>query len=936
MPPCIVTKMEINYCAGVLRASTFGRGIWETPLYRDTTIIPYPTTRITTNTHWNTDKYHKTSIIIDSNATLFLDTMTLYMPKNGEVIIMPGGKLVVDSSTITNGCEDCMWNGVRVVGYPNQSQLITQQGSVELLNSTIEHARVGIANHSSDGLAFQSTGGIVEAENTTFRNNARAVELEPYKYKTSYGVSLINYKAEFTQCVFELDDNFKGGIVDSFRSHVAIRDVRGSLFIGCEFYNRYTGTEYAGMGDGIRASNSKLYVRAYCDPNVSPCTYQKSQFRGLRTGIWIFGDGIEENTATLIDRAVFDSCAVGIHLLSSGNTMMTRNSFTVGNGAHINLHPVWDCYKNIGIWTDGSDAFIAEDNEFVGVTHAGQQSGHQNYGTLVDDSYVHPGVSTTIYNNTFDDLDYACLARGVNSNSQPRGPSYPDLYGLVYKCNSYDGNDTDIIVGYLDHPSNVIENIMEYQGVPDTSAGNVFLSTSSTSHLLSIPSYPMITYWHSGGSTEPNVNTSYPFIKMTATTAIDCSSRYPGSGGTNDVPMNSGGLGNAKNHFFVYRDLKQTEQADLDALIDGGDTEGLLDDIANWTQSDSTTVISTLLGYSPYVSVDAAMAVADANLLFQSSLIEILEENPEILKYEGFLEHLQYNIPNPLNGTQIDDLRTASESPSERSEYEANIVSYTASTSWYGNQVLYHYLLDTSATFIDSIPAWLDTLNTLNAAYKKVAHYAGLGDYTTAATVLSDIPNNFTMSDDEQNYYSLYNDLWDLLEDIRDDDRDILSMTSTEYDALVAIGEDENAVGKGIDNTVKGIRDQIDQGYGLPCDFNPIAIPNPKPGKNQNNTNNNQFNNRRLNKLASQNDFVIAYPNPANEQVTFEYEYQNVRSGLSLTVANSTGQVIKTINLRSYKGKTQWITDSVPSGVYIYELRDGESKIDVGRIVITK
>jgi hypothetical protein len=40
MPIVIVNELEIQYGAGVLRAATYGRGIWETPLNNTTGIQP--------------------------------------------------------------------------------------------------------------------------------------------------------------------------------------------------------------------------------------------------------------------------------------------------------------------------------------------------------------------------------------------------------------------------------------------------------------------------------------------------------------------------------------------------------------------------------------------------------------------------------------------------------------------------------------------------------------------------------------------------------------------------------------------------------------------------------------------------------------------------------------------------------------------------------
>lgn len=941
-PNVYVTQLAINNCEGKLYASTYGRSIWATDL-SENSFSATPTEVITTNTTISSDRYINTGILVKSGNTLLINntggvTTNIFMPKNGRIVVEKGAKLIVDGARITNGCEGCMWEGIRLEGDITSSQLAANQGSVELKDATIEHAKIGVANYGPGDYVsgILNTGGIIKAENTIFLNNARAVELEEYRYKTSYGVLLRNYKAEFTKCIFEINDDYKGDTTNKFYSHVSVRGVNGVRFFGCDFYNRYTGDEYDGAGDGIRGTNSGILVRAYCDPNVSPCIYDRSQFIGLRNGIWLHKEVFSTNTS-LIDRSDFDSCGVGIYLSAEWRTRITRNFFSIGNGHNVHLDPVWDCYKNIGIWTNHTRTPLIEDNEFEGVSHGAQHADHQNYGTLIDNSCTDVVENTNIYHNDFHDLDRACVARGVNSDSWRFTNS--QTKGVRYYCNSYEDNTTDILIAsHDDNPVTMEQSIADYQGSMTEAAGNLFLS-GGTNHFLNVflnPNPQNHYYHHFNNSNDPNINSSYPFVKSSTINANSCTSNYPESGGIREVPLSSGALTNAKNNFFVFRDSFNVKRDSLDDLIDGGDTEGLLSDISSWTETDSTTAKSTLLGISPYVSMEAATAIGNANILFQSSLIEILEANPELLKEEVFLEYLQYTMPNPLNGTQIGDLRTVAETGSERAVLESKIEMYDAKMTEYGSLVMHHYLLDTSASDIDSIPAWLDTLNTVSAAYAKVGHYADLAEYTTAESILDDIPNEFSLSTEESEYHTLFTQLWDFMQQLRDSGRTIYNMTGAERDALDAIGEDDNAVGRLVGTQVGTITSQIDQMYGQPCDFEPEHLPAPKPGREEENIVNEHQYKRSLQEFNSKGDYIKAYPNPASEQVTFEYEYKNAMNELTLKVTNTTGQVIKTIQLKSYRGKAQWITESVPSGIYIYELKDGELSIDIGRIVVTK
>ncbi len=89
--------------------------------------------------------------------------------------------------------------------------------------------------------------------------------------------------------------------------------------------------------------------------------------------------------------------------------------------------------------------------------------------------------------------------------------------------------------------------------------------------------------------------------------------------------------------------------------------------------------------------------------------------------------------------------------------------------------------------------------------------------------------------------------------------------------------------------------------------------------------------------LISTEQFVKVYPNPAKDYVMFEYNVPGDNSLLKLSISNIAGQEIETISLsNNNKGNTRWTTGNNPPGVYLYKLYNGNTAIDVGRIVITK
>src|SRR5690606_1230674 len=138
-----------------------------------------------------------------------------------------------------------------------------------LNEAIVEHAKVGVTNHSSDGLPHQSTGGMIFVTKTLFVNNIRAASLVNYQLKSMWQN---HYKAHFAQCVFDINDDYKGAPDYPFESHVYLSDIDGPLFQGCDFYNHRTVLS-KGEGVGIY---SKTYagfrMTPICNSLSTPCT----------------------------------------------------------------------------------------------------------------------------------------------------------------------------------------------------------------------------------------------------------------------------------------------------------------------------------------------------------------------------------------------------------------------------------------------------------------------------------------------------------------------------------------------------------------------------------------------------------------------------------------------------------------------------------------
>jgi hypothetical protein len=141
-------------------------------IYADTTEI------------WTGYTVVKNIIVIDSGCSLSISD-TAAFTKNAGIIVMPGGRLYVSNALLTRLCQEA-WRGIEVWGIPDTTQNFPGvQGKITLSNnSIIENAEIGIllgSRDSSGVYIYTHSGGIVQAENSSFINNTLDVEFLPYQ-----------------------------------------------------------------------------------------------------------------------------------------------------------------------------------------------------------------------------------------------------------------------------------------------------------------------------------------------------------------------------------------------------------------------------------------------------------------------------------------------------------------------------------------------------------------------------------------------------------------------------------------------------------------------------------------------------------------------------------------------------------------------------------
>jgi hypothetical protein len=673
LPVTIVTELKVSYCSNKLRASTFGRGMWEmdiTPFLQPNVSV----LGIYTNTTYADVLDVNTDIVIAPDATLTI-TGELRMGKGRKIVVMQGAKLIVDGGTITNYCH--LWEGIEVWGDKTKNQFgAGNQGIVELKNgATIENAMLGIRTWRTDAngnVLWNTTGGIVKAENSTFRNCKHGVSIYPYKNTLPNG-NPANNLCRFTGCTFEITNTLNNPAQYPGQM-ITLYDVEGIPIRACTFENKVPQLfPYWGRGKGIISHDASYNVIPGCSSPVFPCPQPNvlpNTFKNLWKGIDVAT--IAGVAKVKIDKSQFINNILGIRLGGSGYAEITGNNFEIP----LDLPGIQFGGITFGIYTDGSFGHLIENNTFT--TFGPDLANYSNYAILSNNT-MNNGAD--IYRNTFNNTAVGIIAQGNNSK-------------LTIDCNTHQLGQNNIY-DWAVASGDLADQGLCVGGLP---AKNDFLKPCSDDqniyHWSQWPPFPpipaaLVYAYKDQPQDEPECRT------IPEVYAYSCLNSNPNVATNPCLPKISGPGAVALKP--AVNALKLSAQG-MQNLIDGGNTQSLLSIINSNTPPGQ--IKNALMTASPYLSDVVLLTMLQKNPSLPHGHIKeiILANSPLTSSVWQALSLI--NLPPGIKN----EIQNAQTGISQRRLLEADIQVSEAEAQSMLNAIVRYYL---DSTYIDSAVAYL-------------------------------------------------------------------------------------------------------------------------------------------------------------------------------------------------------------------------------------
>lgn len=660
------------------------------------------------------------TLIVDGITVEFADTKA--MDEVTKLVIKQGGHLILKNGaklTSLSTCPGNMWDGIEVWGDSDQPQTAINQGWITMSSgSTIEHARIAVALWRPD--FWDATGGVIQAENSSFVNNIRDVAFMNYQYGTSF---IHANKSTFENVDFITNDDFK---VHTPMNHVSLYKVHTVNFKGCHFMDNRTGvvSELRAGGHvvncGIRSIDSRYVVSELTPSN-------RSSFERLDFGIYASNTHTEKSI--VVKETDFTNNIYGVELVNANSPTIVLNNFNFSN--------------TLNAFTDGSQYGIhairtkelrIEENNFVNT-----DAPNQTYGVVCSDLGEE---DQEIYKNVFTNLHVGNYAQGQN-RSTTATTAVAGTNGLEFLCNSNTDNRYDhVIKGTLwnlyDEPEYGVSNT---NGTNVRPSGNEFTALGNLCEDINNESdYPMFYYYNAGEAPVETCVDDAVFTSLGTSTNY-CVSRL-GDWPSGILPSST--VSQLSNSFATYSNLLSSKTQTYLGLLDGGNTQSLLQTVAGMTTSNSSQVHQVLIGYSPYLSEAVIKAVLDhpSSVNPHQQGQQLVMANIDVARNTGFMDYLStkaYPMPaSMIQGiqTQVDNGATT-----DRFHKEVELAELSGQRSFAADMLIRHYKNNPSTNH-DLVKYWIEEKDDVFVKKRLIDYYLERNDLNNASTEISNLQNS--------------------------------------------------------------------------------------------------------------------------------------------------------------------------------------------------
>ena len=330
-----------------------------------------------------------------------------------------------------------------------------------------------------------------------------------------------------------------------------------------------------------------------------------------------------------------------------------------------------------------------------------------------------------------------------------------------------------------------------------------------------------------------------------------------------------------------------------------------------------------LLAESPDLSDTVMVAAVEKEEVLPNAMVrDVLVENPQAaksLEVQEALDNRSEEMPQYMRN-QIDQ---GYDTLSEKELLEAKLAYHKSKKSWAFNKLHYLYRTDTAVVNVYDSLEQLYTINSnLGNQYRLAMLKLENGDTTEPYTILSDIQNNYELTDDQENERMAYNSYFNIIKQMIKEEQ--------MYPDSIAISNLENVEQDGHGKPSVYARNVLIMAGEITFNES-ILLPDTslKAGK---------ITDPSLINIEQSNGptMLILKPNPANDYVIAEWSLPELSGEPILIISSLDGHIVNKIKLDGLCNEKVISTSGLKPGSYLFTIRDNQTIFESKKLTIIK
>jgi predicted Zn-dependent protease len=848
-------------------------------------------------------------IVVEAGNTLTIKCV-VKMPIDGKITVKPGAKLIIDGGTITSA-HDELWDGIYVEGNTSApSQSTSYQGYLKIKNAAkIKNAYAGVRNYGLKANGrddWNKTGGIILAYSSYFINNRWDVSFLKYQKFYTSGAPRPD-KSGFYSCVFV--DNNKFFASSAPARSIGLYKVHNVKIKGCTFSDDRSGLADYQKSTGIESS--------HCNFTVDDYLGSETEFNNLKYAIKAFD---YDAASIVIQNADFD-CYKGIYLNGISDAKINRNNFFVDE--ENNYGGDDEVTSAYGVYLDMCFNYEVEKNSFKSNSAVASNNNaiySSAYGVVV---YNRHGEAEKIYHNTFNNFYVATEAIGQN-----KSVNTSDKIGLQFLCNNFSNDKYDVFVtpNFFYNPDPIV-GISYYQGEPvnatDKLAGNLFGNSSPYLQSNYLNNGDFLIYRHhrtSGYSDVRPKKYSNIYLQHVYTQLynpdLSCPTQFGGGDGgddDDDVIL----IAALKTTAKVSADEVVVINFQLSTMVDGGNTEQLVNDVVLTNDADAWKKYKKLKKNEGYLSEEVLLALSKKENGFSKAMIRnVMVANPQAAKSKKVQQSLD-NRGDQLPGYMRKQIDKGLTKMSAKEDLEMAKAAHKTKHDHAINKMVRLLKRDTLNDRSAEIISALSNTGDINFDYKLVKYYEGHGQFNNADILLDKISSS-GLTNNQQKFYNKYTDYRNLTSKWKQSGVDMAALDSTKLLELAAYAE--------LNNTIAAKAIALLQLNGANSYIEPVYLPE---GGDKSNSDPKQESS-----IINENKMLL-FPNPADGYFMVDYNLTDPFNKAVLVVFDISGRVIVQLEIHNEIDQLIIPAENWPNGQYTISLFADGLTIMTKKIAIT-